>query len=46
MNHIHSTNKVYKKIKITQFNKTKKKQTKRCEQSPVVCCGHGCFLIV
>lgn len=29
MNHIHSTNKVYKKIKITQFNKKKKKSKQK-----------------
>ena len=40
MNHIHSTNILYKK-QITQLKKKKKKkQTKRCEESPVVCCGH------
>lgn len=35
MNHIHSTNIVYKK------NTQLKSKQKRCEESPVVCCGYG-----
>lgn len=40
MNHIHSTNTVY-------INKEQifKKQSKRCEESPVVSCGHGSLFL-